>query len=120
MTGTSAKTAVARAQRFDLRLPMRFRAPGDSKWRGGLTCNVSRSGLLFLAQQAPEVGTPLELSFALRPDNSQQLLSEVWAKGRVVRTMMPVLPGSLRAIGAEFLEYRFQPRQKGPGQGTDS
>ena len=54
-----------RALRFPLRLPLRYRAVAEGTWREGLTENISRSGVLFRAQDLLQVSTPVELSFRL-------------------------------------------------------
>src|ERR1700757_4746552 len=41
----------ARAQRFQLHLPLRYRRLGEAQWHIGTTENISRSGLLFQADQ---------------------------------------------------------------------
>src|SRR5580692_2608246 len=45
------KVAPFRAQRFNLHLPLRYRKVGDQGWRQGTTSNISRSGLLFNAEE---------------------------------------------------------------------
>src|SRR5581483_8833518 len=40
-----------RAQRFNLNLPLRYRLLGEENWRLGTTENISRSGLLFRAEE---------------------------------------------------------------------
>lgn len=35
----------ARARRFDLQIPVRYRANGDGDWHRGTTRNISRSGV---------------------------------------------------------------------------
>ena len=41
-----------RATRFDLHLPLKYRLVGESGWREGTTENISRSGMLFQAEEA--------------------------------------------------------------------
>ena len=45
------KVPPFRARRFNLHLPLRYRPLGEENWRPGTTENISRSGLLFLAQE---------------------------------------------------------------------
>jgi hypothetical protein len=40
-----------RATRFDLHLPLKYRLVGESGWREGTTENISRSGMLFQAEE---------------------------------------------------------------------
>jgi len=47
-----SKVPPFRARRFNLQLPLRYRPLGEKSWRPGTTENISRSGLLFQAQEA--------------------------------------------------------------------
>src|SRR5215813_4306965 len=42
----------ARAQRFQLHLPLKYRRLGEKIWHEGTTENISRSGMLFKAEEA--------------------------------------------------------------------
>ena len=51
---------VPRATRYDVRLPLQYRRTSDQDWHGGMTQNMSRSGVLFrLAEELAEPGQPL-------------------------------------------------------------
>jgi len=74
-----------RATRFNLRLPIRYRASGETTWGQGTTENISRSGVLFRAERALRVGTEVDMSFALPVEMTGQPKSEVSCRGQVVR-----------------------------------
>src|SRR5262249_35596021 len=44
-------TSPCRAQRFNLHLPLKYRLLGENAWRDGTTENISRSGMLFRAEE---------------------------------------------------------------------
>lgn len=53
------------APRFSLKLPMRYRPQGDSRWREAETRNVSSSGVLFLAAEPLQPGRKLEIEILM-------------------------------------------------------
>jgi hypothetical protein len=46
----SVQTRKHRAQRFPLRFPIRYRNIGMPDWKKGMTINISRTGILFRAE----------------------------------------------------------------------
>ena len=93
-----------RAQRFPLHLPLRYRPVGEGSWREGLTENISRSGVLFRAQDLLQVSTPVELTFML---SVADLNSEVLCRGQVVRTVPPAGPSDPPSLAATIAGYHF-------------
>jgi len=55
-----------RATRHELKLPLRFRIPGQPDWSAGETINVSESGILFASNDLLEVDSRLEITFQTR------------------------------------------------------
>jgi hypothetical protein len=53
---------VERAQRFPLHLSLRYRKNGVSHWMDGKTINISRTGILFQADERLPVRSVLEIS----------------------------------------------------------
>ena len=47
----NGKLSPFRAQRFNLQLPLKYRPIGEDDWRAGTTENISRSGMLFRAEE---------------------------------------------------------------------
>ena len=104
MAKVALGSAGTRAPRFALHLPLRYRAVGESSWREGLAENISRSGVLFLAQDLLQVSTPVELTFVL---SVADLNSEVVCRGQVVRTLPPRGPSHAPALAATIADHHF-------------
>ena len=63
------KFSPFRAQRFNLHLPLKYRQLGEQDWREGTTENISRSGMLFEAEEV--ICSPtckLEINLVLPPE----------------------------------------------------
>ena len=101
------KNFVPRAPRFSLQLPLHYRIAGETDWRHGTTENISRSGLLFRAQEELEPNARVEISLEL-PTNIFGLAStEIFCSGEVVRRVEPEEQGP-PAMAARILDYHFQ------------
>jgi hypothetical protein len=91
-----------RASRFPLHLPVRYRRIGDPQWHEGRTENISRSGVLFRAEDLMQVDTSIEIRLALAVTAPGSESPEIACRGRVVRTISPSdnqpLPGSAIVI----------------------
>lgn len=88
---------LLRAQRFCLHLPVEYRPIGDATWREGLTENISRSGMLFSAEEPilPQVECEFRLHLLVtRP-------AEILCRGRIVRC-------SGVRLAATIDRYRFR------------
>jgi PAS domain S-box-containing protein len=100
------KIAPFRARRFNLHLPLRYRPLGETTWRPGTTENISRSGLLFRAQEMLQPNAQLEINLVLPPEIAGLPATEVVCRGEIVRSMggAEVNP----ALAAKILQYHFQ------------
>ncbi|SRR6266404_2753697 len=69
----------ARAARTNLSAPVRFREAGKDEWIEGITCNISRTGILIQANEKVRSETPIEITFMLRRkgDTPLQIQAEV-------------------------------------------
>src|ERR1700682_1993880 len=76
------KVPPFRARRFNLQLPLRYRPLGEKSWRPGTTENISRSGLLFQAQEFLHPSAQLEISLVLPPEIAGLAATEVICRGR--------------------------------------
>ena len=56
---------LSRAQRFQLHLPLKYRRLDEEKWHDGETRNISRSGLLFQAEDLLQPNVILEINLVL-------------------------------------------------------
>jgi hypothetical protein len=57
----------ARADRFEICLPVRYRLTGESDWLEGSSENMSRTWILMRVARLPDRETKLELAFTLAP-----------------------------------------------------
>lgn len=58
---------VARAQRFPLQLPLRYRKTGKSNWMDGTTLNICHTGMLFRSVETVPVNSLLDIKMKLPP-----------------------------------------------------
>ena len=105
--GTREKLSTFRAQRFNLHLPLRYRPVGEQSWRKGTTENISRSGMLFHAEEDLQPNMQLEINLVLPVEIAGLAATEVVCRGEVVRSVetgASVNP----ALAAKILQYHFQ------------
>src|SRR5579871_47708 len=102
------KLSPFRAQRFQLHLPLKYRQLGQNNWRSGTTENISRSGLLFHAEEPLAPNALLEINLVLPPEIAGLSAAEVVCRGEVVRAADEVNQGMGPALAAKILQYHFQ------------
>ena len=102
--------AEDRAPRLPVRLPLRYRLHGEARWRQGTTENVSRSGVLFHAEQSLQPRSELEINLVLPIEIEGIGGAEVLCRGEVVRIVAPHEADVSPALAARFLEYRLLSR----------
>ena len=102
------QVAPTRAQRFQLHLPLRYRRIGDQQWHLGTTENISRSGLLFQADELLQPASQLEINLVLPPEIAGLSETEVVCRGEVVRTIERQGEAMSLALAARILQYHFQ------------
>jgi hypothetical protein len=108
------KLTPFRARRFNLQLPLRYRPLGEKTWRPGTSENISRSGLLFQAQELLHPNAVVEITLVLPPEIAGLAATEVMCRAEVVRAIE--LQGEPRekhkavapAVAAKILQYHFQ------------
>ena len=98
----------ARAQRFSLHLPLKYRRLGETQWHVGTTENISRSGLLFQADDVLQPNSVLEINLVLPAEIAGLSGTEVVCRGEVVRTIDRKGPTVNPALAARILQYHFQ------------
>ena len=98
---------LSRAQRYRLNLPLKYRRLDEENWHAGETRNISRSGLLFQAEDPLQPNVILEINLVLPPEIAGLSSTEVVCRGEVVRTVQAgeEMPP---ALAAKILQYRFQ------------
>jgi PAS domain S-box-containing protein len=97
-----------RAQRFQLRLPLRYRRVGETEWHAGTTENISRSGMLFRAHDVLEPDSQLEINLVLPAEIAGLSGTEVVCRGEVVRAIEYEGESVSPALAARILQYHFQ------------
>jgi PAS domain S-box-containing protein len=102
------KLSPFRAQRFILHLPLKYRQLGENDWRAGTTENISRSGLLFRAEEMVPASAQLEINLVLPAEIAGLSAAEVICRGEVVRTVEGETPSMSPALAAKILQYHFQ------------
>ena len=102
------KIPAFRAQRFNLQLPLRYRRLGEPGWRKGTTENISRSGLLFRAEEALQPNAQVEINLVLPVEIAGLAATEVVCRGEVVRSVQAGTESVSPALAAKILQYHFQ------------
>jgi two-component system cell cycle sensor histidine kinase/response regulator CckA len=102
------KIPFLRARRFNLHLPLRYRLLGEEGWLPGTTENISRSGVLFRAQELLQPSAQVEINLLLPAEIAGLAAIEVICRGEVVRTVQPETVGVNPALAAKILQYHFQ------------
>ena len=97
----------SRAQRFRLNLPLRYRIAGQPVWRKGTTRDISRSGLLFDAEEPLQPTDRLEINLVLPVEIGGLSATEVFCKGEVVRSVNSSETAAVPAMAAKILQYHF-------------
>lgn len=90
---------IARATRHELRVPLRYRLPGQEGWCSGETINMSESGVLFSSNELLEVDTRLEITFQT---GANPLLERTTRQAMVVRRTLNNWPETRLIFGARF------------------
>ena len=101
-------TSPFRAQRFNLHLPMKYRLLGEDGWHRGTTENISRSGLLFQAEEAIPATAQLEINLVLPAEIAGLAAAEVVCRGEIVRSVQGDSSQVHPALAAKILQYHFQ------------
>ncbi len=104
----AAGVSPTRAQRFQLHLPIRYRRLGENVWHQGTTENISRSGMLFKADEMLQPSAQLEINLVLPAELAGLSATEVVCRGEVVRTVAPTEKSVSPALAARILQYHFQ------------
>ena len=102
------QTPATRAQRFQLHLPLRYRRLGEKDWHVGTTENISRSGMLFQADELLQPSAQVEINLVLPAEIAGLSATEVVCRGEVVRTIAGTGDTLSPALAARILQYHFQ------------
>lgn len=98
----------SRAQRFQIQVPLRYRQIGQNTWSTGKTENISRSGMLFHAEENLPMHVQLEINLVLPAEIAGLSAAEVICRGEIVRSVQGAEPAMPAALAAKILQYQFQ------------
>ena len=93
------------APRFTVHLPLRYRIAGEDQWSAGALENVSRSGLLFHADQALPARAQIEITLTLPVEWAGRQTPEVLCKAEVVRLAKAKERVPAPAFAAKILDF---------------
>jgi PilZ domain len=102
--GATERIHVRRAQRYTMKVPLRFRLEGREEWRDAVIQNISGSGILFSASECSNITDRLEFMFMLPGSGAAQ----VTCIGRVARVVRPPKSGPRCEIAASIDSYYFE------------
>ena len=104
----------ARATRFPIAMPLRYREAGEADWQVGKVENISRSGVLFTVGNLLGVNTRLEMAFDLPVLLEGTVPGHVYCEGQVVRTVLPAATDRQFSVAAHIQKYKLMPTDKPP------
>jgi hypothetical protein len=78
---------MQRPQRTDLHVPVRYHVIGDA-WYEGWTENISRTGVLVRAAQAPPLGAEVDVILTLPAGIVGDHAGETFCAGAIVRRLV--------------------------------
>ena len=93
-----------RAQRYVIPMSMLYRAAGDPTWHEGRTENVSRSGVLFLAEYLMRPETSIEMVLMIPIEIAGDTAGTAMCHGRITRAVDPVDLEARPALAATILD----------------
>jgi hypothetical protein len=102
-----AMVSATRAERFAIRVPVRYREPRSSKWFEGKTENISNSGVLFRAEFPLLPKTAVEMRIELPVAVLGEAPGEIVCKGAVVRIEESPILGIPPALAVAIRGYRM-------------
>ncbi len=104
---TNALEVSTRAERFPIRIPVRYRRPHSPEWLETWTENVSRSGVLFRADRTLNPTTTVEVTLELPPTNGDGAHAWVVCKGKVARVDHPHNGATSPILAVAIHHYRL-------------
>jgi hypothetical protein len=115
LTNRRAKSADSqerrRGERFPIRVPVRYRAFGETDWEFGLTENISAAGIFFQCNQSAEIHKHVEIDFVLGGGHTEATGTQVVCLGRILRSELRQNAEWPCVLAAEIEEYRLLPWQ---------
>jgi PilZ domain-containing protein len=102
---------VPRGLRFQVHVPMLYRALGESGWRRATTENISKSGVLFHGEEPLGSKTPVDLRFQtlVLPPVESTAVADVFCRADIVRIMPATGRYARPKLAARIHSYEFRP-----------
>jgi PilZ domain-containing protein len=94
-----SRAEIERADRLDLRVPLRYRLEGHQDWSPGETVNLSETGVLFSTAQTLELNVRVEITFQTA---GVPLVRSGQREAHVVRRVLNNWPETSPVFGARF------------------
>jgi hypothetical protein len=104
----SPSKSSQRAQRFEIKVPVKYREKSQGDWREGHTENISQSGLLFRVPEPLDPETLIELNFALPTGKEGETGGTVLCDGRTIRTILPATSDETPGVAVKILNYKLR------------
>ncbi len=102
----TTKSLTPRAERFAIKVPVRYREQNRFEWQEGQSENISGSGILFHAADVVYPNTPVELTFVM-PSENGGAGATVMCHGHAVRTMVSQRSEKQPTVGMRFQKYHM-------------
>jgi hypothetical protein len=96
-----------RPPRFPIAAPLQYRKSGEEAWHQGLTENISRSGVLFRAEENLAPDTVLEMRIVFPAELTGGAPTRVVCWGPVVRQASPSPADNRPILAAAIVRYQY-------------
>ena len=102
-----------RGERFPIKVPVRYRAFGESDWQFGMSENISAAGMFFRCNQSAELHKHVEIDFVLRVGQSEAAGTQVVCLGEIVRSELRQSREKPCVLAARIEKYHLLPWEAG-------
>lgn len=113
ITGRPSRDATGQVEREHRHAIVRalvYRRSGGYTWYEGQVINISPGGIRFSGERNISIGSEIEVSYTLPPEEEGQRNVEIFCWANVVRLTPPEEPGGHAVLAAKVLRYRSQPK----------
>lgn len=98
---------TVRANRYQIRVAIRYRVRGEGEWRQGVTENISMSGVLVRTKRSLDRHTAIEMRFFLPLELHDECAAEIFCRGTVVRSSECTADAGSVFFAAKIVHSRF-------------
>jgi len=100
--------ALERAQRFPIKVPVKYRKKQEKEWLEGRTENISKSGLLLQAPEPLNPDTLVQFCFSLPGNSEGERGATVICEGLTIRTILPAASDESPSMAVKLLDYKLK------------